>query len=100
MLQTKYSSAFTAVISDERYLRNLDWGKPRRGHPEGTVRQHIAELESNLERLEPRCSETDYWRLKLLIHTRFIQGRIAARRRHCRSFQPCVPGEGLPVRIL
>lgn len=69
MLQTKYSAAFRSVISDERYLRNLDWGKPRRGHPEGTVRQHIAELESNLERLEPRCSETDYWRLKLLIHT-------------------------------
>jgi len=27
-----------AITADPRYLANLDWGKPRAGHPEGTVR--------------------------------------------------------------
>jgi hypothetical protein len=47
----------------------LDWGKARPGHPEGTVRAHIAEIEPNLEALRPKLSEQDYWKLKLLIHT-------------------------------
>jgi hypothetical protein len=64
-----YESIFQAVIADERYQRNIEWGKPRPGHPEGTVRAHIAELESNLEILKPRLNETDLWKLKLLIHT-------------------------------
>lgn len=56
-------------MADERYQRNLDWGKPRSGHPEGTVRAHIAEIEQNLERLKSRLSDTDYAKLKLVIHT-------------------------------
>lgn len=64
-----YQSAFTAIISDPRYQQNLDWGEPRPGHPEGTVRAHIAELEANLEALRTRLSAPAYWKLKLLIHT-------------------------------
>lgn len=64
-----YAAAFQAVINDPRYQRNLDWGKPRRGHPEGTVRAHIAEIEANLEVLKPKLSDTEVWKLKLLIHT-------------------------------
>jgi hypothetical protein len=64
-----YRAAFDAIVVDPRYQRNLDWGKPRPGHPEGTVRRHIAEIEQNLETLRPRLSDVDYWRLKLLIHT-------------------------------
>jgi hypothetical protein len=64
-----YKSAYQSIISDPRYQKNLDWGKPRSGHPEGTVRAHIAEIEQNLEILKPKLSETDYWKLKLLIHT-------------------------------
>lgn len=63
-----YESIFHAVIADPRYQQNLDWGKPRSGHPEGTVRAHIAELEQNLKRLKSKLSDTDYWKLKLLIH--------------------------------
>src|SRR5262249_1306788 len=33
------------------------------------VRAHIAEVERNLESLRHKVSETDYWRLKVLIHT-------------------------------
>ena len=43
-----YESVLDRIRADERYQRNLDWGRPRKGHPEGTVRRHIAELEHNL----------------------------------------------------
>ena len=56
------------VISDPRYLENIEYGKPRSGHPEGKVKFHIAELEANLEKLAPRISEEQYWKLKFLIH--------------------------------
>ena len=50
-------------------LRNLDWGEVRSGHPEGTIRAHIAEVDCNLESLRHKLSETDYWRLRVIIHT-------------------------------
>ena len=56
------------VLNDPRYLRNIEYGEPRSGHPEGKVRFHIAELEANLEKLAPRISEEQYWKLKFLIH--------------------------------
>jgi hypothetical protein len=65
----EYKTAFDALVTNPRYLQNLDWGKARRGHPEGSVRAHIGEIEPNLERLRPKLTETDYWKLKLLIHT-------------------------------
>jgi hypothetical protein len=34
-----------------RFQKNLDWGEARSGHPEGTGRAHIAEIEPNLETL-------------------------------------------------
>ena len=64
-----YKKIFDAITSDARYQRNLDRGKSRPGHPEGTVRAHIAEVDRNLEKLRPKVSETDYWRLRVLIHT-------------------------------
>jgi hypothetical protein len=64
-----YATAFQAVIADPRYQRNLDWGESRPGHPEGTVRAHIAEIEPNLDRLAPKLTDTDVCKLKLLIHT-------------------------------
>jgi hypothetical protein len=66
---TDYKSALAAIVQDPRYQRNLDWGQPRPGHPEGTVRAHVAELERNLESIRGRLMETDYWKLKLLIYT-------------------------------
>lgn len=64
-----YQEMFEVVTSDPRYLANIDWGEVRPGHPEGTVRAHIAELETNLERLRSKLTDEDYWKLKLLIHT-------------------------------
>jgi hypothetical protein len=65
---TYYTQIFHAITNDPRYLRNLDWGVERPGHPEGTIRAHIAEVEGNLEALRHKLSETDYWRLRVLIH--------------------------------
>jgi hypothetical protein len=64
-----YQKAFQHVLSDPRYLANLDWGEVREGHSEGTVRAHISEIEPNLERLRSKLSDQDYWKLKLRIHT-------------------------------
>lgn len=64
-----YAAALEAVQADARYQRNLDWGKPRAGHPEGTVRAHIAEIEPNLEKLAPKLSAVEIDKLRLLIHT-------------------------------
>ena len=66
---TDYQTLFEAITADPRYQRNLDWGEARPGHPEGTVRAHIAEVDGNVERLRPKLSVTDYWRLKVLVHT-------------------------------
>lgn len=63
-----YTQIFRAITNDPRYLQNLDWGEVRPGHPEGTIRAHIAELERNLEAVRHKLSETDYWRLRVLIH--------------------------------
>jgi len=44
-------------------------GGARLGHPEDTIRAHIAEIEPNLEILRAKLTAEDYWKLKLLIHT-------------------------------
>ncbi len=64
-----YETIFNRLVEDTCYQANLDWGKPRPGHPEGTIRAHIAELEENLEKLRPKLCDQQYWKLKILIHT-------------------------------
>ena len=57
------------IMTDPRYLRNIEYGEPRPGHPEGKVKFHIADLEANLERLTQRgISSEDILKLKFLIH--------------------------------
>jgi hypothetical protein len=57
------------IMADPRYQKNIEFGEPRAGHPEGKIKFHIAELEENLEKLIPRgISQEQYWKLKFLIH--------------------------------
>ncbi len=63
-----YETLFHTITQDSRYQSNLDWGEPRPGHPEGTVRAHLIELEENLYRLRSHLSEEAYWKLKVLVH--------------------------------
>ena len=53
---TDYEALLQVVIVDPRYQERLDWGEPRAGHPEGTIRAHIGDLERNLDALRPRLS--------------------------------------------
>ncbi|MGE0758420.1 MAG: hypothetical protein AB7F89_22130 [Pirellulaceae bacterium] len=64
-----FPAILRAIQADARYQRHLDWGVPRRGHPEGTVRAHIRELEDNLRSLAGQIAEGDRAKLRLLIHT-------------------------------
>jgi hypothetical protein len=57
------------IMADPRYLRNIEYGRPRPGHPEGKVKFHIADLEANLEQIARRgISPSIYGKLKFLIH--------------------------------
>ena len=67
--RSDYKQIFDTITRDPRYRRNLDWGEARPGHPEGTVRAHIAEVDRNAEALRLKLTDTDYWRLRILIHT-------------------------------
>lgn len=58
-----------AIVIDADYLKNLDTGKPRRGHPEATPRAHIADLTFNLNAISRLLSEEQSLKLKILIHT-------------------------------
>jgi hypothetical protein len=87
-----HRKAFEAVTADSYYLGNLDWGEARTGHPEGTVRAHIAEIEPNLETLRSKLTDEDYWKLKLLIHT---HGFVRLRERsNLRSRRRTLFGDG------
>ena len=66
---TNFEEILNSLRSDPAYEANLDWGKPRSGHLEGSIRKHIAELESNLERLKPQLSGEETGKLRVLIHT-------------------------------
>jgi hypothetical protein len=63
-----YRSILDAIRADERYRRNVAWGKPRKGHPEGTIAAHIAELERNLDRLRHKLADDEVAKLRLLAH--------------------------------
>lgn len=59
------------ISGDPRVQRNIDYGKPRRGHSEGTVRKHIEELSKNLAFLTLTfpgfIDQERFWRLSVLI---------------------------------
>jgi hypothetical protein len=57
------------IQADPRYLKNIEHGEPRPGHPEGKVKVHIADLEENLEKMKVHgISEEQTWKLKFMIH--------------------------------
>jgi hypothetical protein len=69
MQPARLRKILAAIQADPRYQRNILYGEPRSGHPEGSVGAHIEDLEANLERLRPRLKRaSDHWKLKLLIH--------------------------------
>ena len=70
---TEYRAIFEILTNDERIQRNLCWGEPRFGHPEGTVGAHVVDVERNVEVLRPKLTPEGYWKLRVLaqIHDAF-----------------------------
>ncbi len=64
-----YTTALTQILQDPDYLANIQWGKPRDGHTEGTIKAHIDELLGNLQALKPKLKPGEEEKLLLLIHT-------------------------------
>jgi hypothetical protein len=57
-----------AVTADPVLLRGLGWGEPRRGHPEGSVGRHVADLLGQIERWGERGPRRADLRFITLVH--------------------------------
>lgn len=56
------------IQADPRYVEGLTYGVPRPGHDEGSVANHIAELERTVDKLPLILSVDEYWKLLILVH--------------------------------
>jgi hypothetical protein len=63
-----FAGLLVEIINDPRYVEGVTYGKPRKGHDEGSVKNHIEELESNLKKLRPMLTDDEFWKLLILIH--------------------------------
>ena len=60
-----------AIAADPLFRRGLDYGRPRRGHPEGAIKHHIAAVIGNIERWYAPSPSYRSLRLIALIHDTF-----------------------------
>jgi hypothetical protein len=59
------------IAADPAWQRGVEWGRPRRGHPEGAVKDHIADVLANVEREATSPDERRRLRLAALVHDSF-----------------------------
>jgi hypothetical protein len=59
------------VTQDPDLLRGLAWGKPRKGHPEGSIAAHVADLLERLDRESVAGQERADLRFLALAHDSF-----------------------------
>ena len=59
------------VTADPVLLEGLAWGKPRRGHPEGTVGAHVADLLETIDRWGETGRRREELRFLALVHDAF-----------------------------
>lgn len=74
-----YELILRKIQDDPLYIEGIKYGKPRKGHAEGTIQAHIADLEVNLDRLSDTVTAEEYWKLKVLIHTHDTMKKWAVR---------------------
>lgn len=60
-----------AVAGDPALLEGLAWGKPRSGHPEGSVGRHVADLLRRLDEWGERGHARSQLRFIALVHDSF-----------------------------
>ena len=65
-MTTDFRALYKRIAGDESLQKNLEWGEPRYGHPEGSIRAHVAEVEGNVEKLKPKLNPDEYWKLRVL----------------------------------
>lgn len=58
------------LLRDAELTTGLNWGKPRKGHPEGSVEQHVVDVLANIDKEEPYDYRTSL-RLIAIIHDSF-----------------------------
>lgn len=59
------------IAENREWQRGVAWGKPRRGHLEGAVMYHIADVLANIDRQQTTADERRDLRLIALIHDTF-----------------------------
>jgi hypothetical protein len=59
------------IAADPAWREGVEWGQARRGHPEGAVKHHIADVLANLEREATSPDERSRLRLAALVHDAF-----------------------------
>jgi hypothetical protein len=59
------------IAADPEWREGVEWGKARRGHPEGAVKHHIAHVLENVEREATSPEERRRLRLVALVHDTF-----------------------------
>lgn len=66
------SSLESDITSDSEFIVGVNWGKPRNGHPEGSVKNHIIDVLRNIDAIDG-LSVRDRTRLRLIaiIHDTF-----------------------------
>ena len=68
MTADQLKSVYDAIVTHPKYLAGITYGKPRKGHDEGTVANHLIDLDENLKRLVGLITLDEYWKLRILIH--------------------------------
>jgi HD domain len=59
------------IAADPEWREGIEWGRPRRGHPEGAVKHHVADVLENIERVATSPDERRRLRLAALVHDTF-----------------------------
>ena len=59
------------IAADPEWREGVEWGAARRGHPEGAVKHHIADVLANVEREATSDDERRRLRLAALVHDSF-----------------------------
>jgi hypothetical protein len=59
------------IAAQPRWQSGIEWGRPRHGHPEGTIKLHIAAVLANIDRLFADDPSRGQLRLIALIHDTF-----------------------------
>ena len=59
------------IADDPEWREGIEWGKARRGHPEGAVKHHIADVLANVDHEATSPEERRRLRLAALVHDSF-----------------------------